>query len=401
MNKKFLLPVFASAAISVYNLPAFAQQGTWQTNVNDVINNVIKVLNSNTSFSYTFTRETKYHADNYYDKRSAFFYMQKYESSVIGLRYQTKEVTANTIFNGKQILRLDLKNLTIDSASVTQQSMKSNSFLYHSYAMLGQCLPIVLQDEGFSKSLSDTLIQGIQYWKVVFEKANSYFGLYSGLESFDKKINLRRPYELIADKRTFLPKFFISKYIRGNDGRDFVKMTYENVQINPATPSAKTWEYAAYSTKYKPFVPEIRKEEIKTGEQFPGFILTEYKPEQNLLAPFSKYKGKLVLLEFWFKACGPCMEAMPQYNGLQRSFPADSFQLITINVEDKKEDIAFFYKKYPPVFPMLYNGGKMFKELGFNGCPTALLINRDGIVIKKYEGFNIEKLKKDITVFLK
>ncbi len=95
------------------------------------------------------------------------------------------------------------------------------------------------------------------------------------------------------------------------------------------------------------------------------------------------------------------MEAMPQYKELQSSFPANSFQLITINVEDKKEDIAFFYKKYQPLYPMLYNGAKMFKELGFSACPTALLINGEGIIVKKYAGFNIEKLKKDIASLLK
>lgn len=372
-----------------------------KTTANSILGEIVSVLKNNGSFLYTYTRETKYHADNYYHKRTASFYLQRYEPGIIPLRYQAKEEDMHVIFNGKQLFSLDQKKGTIDSSTVTRSGIKSNSHLYHSFAMLAECLPVVIEDEGFSKTVSDTLIDGRDYWKISFEKSNSYFSTYSGLESIDPKYNLRRPYELIADKKTYLPKLFIARFVRGNDDRDFIKMEYEKIQVQPQDLSVKTWSYASYTTKYKPFKPELKKEEIKIGQYFPGFLLPEYKPESNTKIAYTKYKGKTVLIEFWFKSCGPCMEAMPQYKELQSSFPADSFQFITINVEDKKEDIAFFYKKYQPSYPMLYNGAMMFKELGFSACPTALLINEEGIIVKKYTGFNIEKLKKDIASLLK
>jgi thiol-disulfide isomerase/thioredoxin len=402
MKQKNLSLVVIILANFLCQIPMQAQPKEGMISAEGIIKQVLATLEQYPAISYTYTRETKYHADNYENKWSAFFYMEKYEPSIIGMRFQAKRADLNTIFNGKQILNLDLKKLTIDSSSVTAKNIKgSSSYLYNSYAMLMQCLPIVLKDSGFNKSIADTIIKSKQYWKLSFEKANSYFGLYSGLETFEKKIELRRPYELIIDKTSFLPKLFISKYIRGNDGRDFVKMVYENVQTNPKPPAKQSWEYSFYTKNYAPYIPEIRKEEVKTGTVFTGFTLNEYLPNSNQKVSFSKYKGKLILLEFWFKSCGPCMEAMPQYNNLQSSFPQDSFQLITINVEDKKEDIAFFYKKYLPNYPMLYNGANMFKELGFNGCPTALLISKEGLILKKYQGFNALKLKKDIADALK
>lgn len=392
--------VMAASLLLIHNCLLLGQTASNKT-ADDILRNIVRVLKSNTSFSYTYTRETKYHADNYYHKRTASFYMQQYNPGIINLRYLAKDATMHSVFNGTQVFNIDLTKGTIDSSSVTFQGIKSNSHLYHSFAMLQQSLPIVMQDSGFSKTISDTIINGKNYWKIVFEKANSYFGVYTGLESIDPKYNIRRPYELIADKKTYLPKLFIARFIRGNDDRDFIKMTYEKIQLQPADLPRYTWEYASYIPKYKPFVPEQIKEEIKVGQHFPGFSLPEYKPFKNAQVSFTKYKGKTVLIEFWFKSCGPCMEAMPRYKELQSNFPADSFQLITINVEDKKEDIAFFYKKYLPTYPMLYNGAKMFKELGFSACPTALLINSEGTIVKKYAGFNIDKLKDDISTILK
>lgn len=397
MKQKKSLPLFLIIATQLCNTPALTQGLQPTPSADDVLKEVIKVIDKNKSFSYIFTRETKYHADNYYDKRTVSFYMEKNDSSIIGLRFQTSEAKQKSVFNGKENYRLDLAKMTIDSATYTYNSLQSSSFLYHSYAMLSNCLPIVLSDTGFTKTLSDTIIEGRSNWKVAFEKADSYFSSFIGLEKIDKKYNLRRPYELYVDKNSSLPILFITKYVRGSDDRDFVKMYYQNVKVNPPRPTQKSWEYSSYSKRFKPYIPEPIKEEVKTGTLFNGFLLNEYKPLENGMVPFSKFKGKIILLEFWFKACGPCMEAMPKYKDLQNSFSTDSFQLITINVEDKKEDIAFFYKKHQPNYPMLYNGAKMFKDLGFNGCPTALLLNKEGVIVQKYSGFNLEKLKKDIT----
>lgn len=214
--------ILTTVLLLVQNCCLLAQPPVKKT-ANDVMQEMLTVLKKSTAFSYTYTRETKYHADNYYHKRTASFYMQEYEPGIINLRYQAKEATMHSIFNGKQIFNIDLTKGTVDSASVTFQDIKSNSHLYHSFAMLQQSLPIVMQDEGFSKTITDTIIDGKNYWKIVFEKANSYFGIYSGLESIDPKYNVRRPYELIADKKTYLPKFFIARFIREMMTRTLLK----------------------------------------------------------------------------------------------------------------------------------------------------------------------------------
>ena len=95
------------------------------------------------------------------------------------------------------------------------------------------------------------------------------------------------------------------------------------------------------------------------------------------------------------------MVAMPHYNALQEKFKKEGFELLTINIEDPIEDIAFFYNKYLPNYKMLFNGQKLFESLGFSGCPSSLLVDRNGRAAKTFFGFNKQEIEASIADLLK
>ena len=59
---------------------------------------------------------------------------------------------------------------------------------------------------------------------------------------------------------------------------------------------------------------------------------------------FSQFKGKLVLLDFWFGACKGCIETFSKLEALQKKF-GEQIQIILVNYEDQKTVDATF-KKY-------------------------------------------------------
>jgi len=132
----------------------------------------------------------------------------------------------------------------------------------------------------------------------------------------------------------------------------------------------------------------------------PNFTLPAYTASGIDSVSLSRYKGKLVLVDFWFKSCGPCMAAMPKYNALQHKFGEEVFQLLTINITDTKEDIAFFYNKYQPNYPMLFNGDLVFDSLGFTGCPTSVLLDKSGKVMEVFYGFDEALIEKKVSSIL-
>ncbi|MET0634490.1 MAG: TlpA disulfide reductase family protein [Chitinophagaceae bacterium] len=366
-----------------------------------VLKKVSQKLDALPAVRYRQIREMKYHADNYYAIDSATMYIEFKPDLPAGMRFQAERRETFFIYNGLMSITLNNKSKTVDTAGIRSvKYLESNSFAYFSLASLRNNLPIVIANDSISKFLSDTTIDGKELFSVRIEGAGMYLNSFKGINYFTEP-GLRRPYFLLIDKRTLHPCQLISKLVQGNDDRDFITVTYRDIQSGASGPDRNTWTYSAYQGKYSPFIPPVKTLLIKPGAVVPAFKFPVYHPLKKDSLSIADLKGKVVLLEFWFKACGPCLKAMPHYNNLQEKFGKDGFELVTINIEDSIQDIAFFYDKYPPTYPMLYNGISLFERLGFSGCPSSLLVDRDGRAVRTFITFNQPVIEQSISELLK
>ena len=384
---------FFSIIFLVYVLCVSAQvPGTTAT---AVLNSVSQKLNSLFSVSYSYIREMRYYADNYDSKDTASMYIEFSPALPMGVRFQAARNGDLYIYDGKRILDIDANMMTIDSSTASSERMLSNSFLYNSMASLRNNLPMIIKSDSFSKVLSDTVLNGRQLLSIRMEAAGTYLGAVTGTGRMDDP-SLRRPYFLLVDKKTLLPYQFVSKLVNGADDRDYIRVTYSDVKPNPPAKAGRSWTYAAYEGKYKPYVEPVKVPLVKAGDLLPSFRLPVYTEKGSDSLSSELLRGKLVLVEFWFKSCGPCIKAMPHYNALQEKYKSQGFELVTINLDDPVEDVAYFYKKYPPAYRMLYNGISLFESLGFEGCPSSVLVDRTGKVVKTFYGFNGDEIGKSI-----
>jgi thiol-disulfide isomerase/thioredoxin/outer membrane lipoprotein-sorting protein len=367
-------------------------------------NNAIAVLQKTsaklqglTTFSYRQTRETRYYEGNYHNTMAADLYIEYMSNSPTGLRFQARRDQTLFVYDGQRTLHLDNEAMTIDSTTArTAQQLEGNSYLSHSLAMLRINLPIIISDGRIQKTLNDTVIGNQHYHCVKIEWPGRYFLGFNGTDSIGVA-NLQRPYYLVIDKKTYLPHTFISKYIRGSDDRDFLTTTYTAISTKPARPATASWQYSTYATRYSSFRREQKKPLVKVGARIDDFTLPNYTPAAIDSISLHQYAGKIVLLDFWFKSCGPCMVAMPHYNALQNKFGHTAFQLLTVNIEDGESDMQFFYNKYQPAYKMLYKGRKLFKSMGLPGCPSLVLLDKKGEVLCVFtNGFEQELIEKKI-----
>lgn len=89
------------------------------------------------------------------------------------------------------------------------------------------------------------------------------------------------------------------------------------------------------------------------------------------------------------------MESFKHLKELQVKYGQRNVQIITINAEDSRQDVDFFYKREKPAYQMLYEGQQLAKKLGVedNGYPTVILADTNGKVV--YAGdFDKEKITK-------
>lgn len=344
--------------------------------------------------SYTQTRHFHYFSENYDSKQTASIWLA-FASDTAPLRFQASRKGISQVYDGRLLMTMDESDKTIDTTRARFRQLEGNSFVSQSMVMVKNLLPIILASDSISRSVSDTVVDGHACYNIWLEGKQMYFENLGAIGRLTKE-GLRRPYELIIDKQLLLPRRFIAHIIRPDDDRDFMTAYYTDINTNPPSPAAESFTYAAYSSQYKPYVAPVKIPLVKTGTQLADFSLPSYLPGRKETVSLKDYKDKVVMVDFWFKSCGPCMEAMPHYSALEKQFGKNGFALLTVNVEDPVEDVAFFYKKYKPAYKMLYDGNALWKGLGFMGCPSGLLLDKTGKVVEVFFGFNKEKLEKKI-----
>jgi thiol-disulfide isomerase/thioredoxin len=103
----------------------------------------------------------------------------------------------------------------------------------------------------------------------------------------------------------------------------------------------------------------------------------------------SDYKGELVLIDFFYKSCYPCMLALPALQNLHEKYNDKGLKIIGIDPYDTKEkdDIDNFLAKRGVTYTVLLGGKDVAKEYHVSGYPTIYLIDKEGKIIFTQVGY--------------
>jgi thiol-disulfide isomerase/thioredoxin len=97
------------------------------------------------------------------------------------------------------------------------------------------------------------------------------------------------------------------------------------------------------------------------------------------------YRGKVVLLNFWYPFCGPCRGENPSLQKVLKKFGQDKFVILAVNVYPTEDVFVLPYMKGNRFDFIPLGGTEEFaeKEWGARGYPTNFLIDQQGQVIHK------------------
>lgn len=117
-------------------------------------------------------------------------------------------------------------------------------------------------------------------------------------------------------------------------------------------------------------VPEV-------GKPLPSFVITQ--PDGKEIKVPEDYKGKQVIfVDFWGTWCPSCVAEMPEIIKLQEKYRKD-IQVIGISVRSQEKDIHRKAKKIAVNYPLPI-GDDIADAYGVTAFPTAIFVNRDGVV---------------------
>ncbi len=101
----------------------------------------------------------------------------------------------------------------------------------------------------------------------------------------------------------------------------------------------------------------------------------------------NKYRGRVVVLDFWATWCGPCMHEMPMVKRMYEDLHRDGLVIIGISLDKNAGDLQRAIGKYGLDWPQVYDGkgwnAAVAKKYGVNSIPDTVLISRGGRVVAR------------------
>ncbi|MBX3219795.1 MAG: TlpA family protein disulfide reductase [Labilithrix sp.] len=124
-------------------------------------------------------------------------------------------------------------------------------------------------------------------------------------------------------------------------------------------------------------------------KKVPSFTLKDTRGHDVSL---DGYRGKVVVLNFWTKTCGPCMEEMPEIADLARILrPMSDVAVVTVSTDETAEEATSTLKavlKEEPPFPVLMDPDlKVVRDrFGTSLYPETWIIDKDGVIRARFDG---------------
>ncbi|MEL6560337.1 MAG: TlpA disulfide reductase family protein [Bacteroidota bacterium] len=119
-----------------------------------------------------------------------------------------------------------------------------------------------------------------------------------------------------------------------------------------------------------------------TGKKAPRFRMRDVTGK---IISSATTKGKVVVLNFWFTNCKPCILEFPTLNKTFEKYKDNDQVVFAAITFEKKEAIESFLEKYYFSYPMITDAQEICDIFIQNSYPVNIVINKSGV----YESYTI------------
>lgn len=100
----------------------------------------------------------------------------------------------------------------------------------------------------------------------------------------------------------------------------------------------------------------------------------------------SDLRGKVLVINFWFKGCAPCVSEMPSLNKLVREFKDRDVLFIGFATDKEKDLIHIYHNSGKFLFDIVASSQGIANKFIFDGYPTTYIVDQNGRIVKAWTG---------------
>lgn len=288
--------------------------------------------------------------------------------------YQGESKNSRFIYNGSENFFLDLADSTIQVAKhPKEEDIYSNTTFNISYVTWRLGLSNFKSNKDIGKKISQETLNGKKVYKVELNIGQNFLSKTGVLNPM--KIKAENLLIVYLDQKTLLPLELISQRV---GSKDFVKTKIEYLSLKGKRPNETSWFTSTYSD-FKPY-KKISLAQLALNQEAPSWNMSLAK--QNGSRSLQEYKGKYLILEFYIKNCGYCIEGVKKLNILQEKLAGKNVAILGVNSQDSEADLHSFIRTQKPAYDIVWDkDGSVSKAYGVDGVPHVFILDQQGKVI--------------------
>jgi peroxiredoxin len=117
-----------------------------------------------------------------------------------------------------------------------------------------------------------------------------------------------------------------------------------------------------------------------------GFIV---KDMHGTDVKLSDYRGRPLIVNFWFVDCPPCRKEVPAFVDLVKKYGDKGFTILGLSVQDSPEAMRAFAKEFNVNYPLFEAAGRDDITAAYRATfayPVSWFVRADGTVALKHLG---------------
>lgn len=239
----------------------------------------------------------------------------------------------------------------------------------------------------------------IVFLQSVFLVAQDYSFIPKGLHKMNDEEMLKHQVQFNANMQMFDEEGYEIKSKQLNDimiSGNFIPIVFGNKAHEPKVVVFRKATKEEKEILKNAIIKQNPNTNFKPGEIAKHFVTSDLSGEKVEL---NNLKGKIVVLNFWFIKCYPCVEEIPELNKIVSKYSNEDVEFIAITF-DKQDELKNFLNTHKFNYRIV-SDGSVIKKYQVNTFPMHIVIDRKGEIIFKKTGAYLNELDTKIESLLK